>query len=184
MADGVTEATEWLVTPQNVRNLIDTRLIPLGVIAADATVSVTQPPVRQETTRSPFALNMRVRAIRPAAIDPVARVLQYLFTAPVAVAALAVAVAAHVWVYRFHGLTGAFLDALYRPSSLIIVLGVVLLAAVFHEFGHASALRYGGGRARGMGFGLYVIFPALFTDVTESYRLGRWGRVRTGLGGP
>jgi putative peptide zinc metalloprotease protein len=184
IADGVTEATDWLVTPQNVRDLIDTRLIPLGVIGPDATVPVPHPQVRQETTRSPFTLNMRVRAIGPAAIDPFARVLQYLFMAPVAVAALAVAVAAHVWVYRYHGLTGAFLDALYRPSSLIIVLGIVLLAAVFHEFGHASALRYGGGRASGMGFGLYVIFPALFTDVTESYRLGRWGRVRTGLGGP
>lgn len=184
IADGVTEATEWLVTGQNVRDLIDTRLIPLGVIAPDANVPVTKSPVRQETTRSPFALNMRVRAIGPAAIDPIARVLQYLFTAPVAIVGLAVAVAAHVWVYRYHGLMGAFLDALYRPASLIIILGVVLLAAFFHEFGHASALRYGGGRARGMGFGLYAIFPAFFTDVTDSYRLGRWGRVRTGLGGP
>lgn len=185
IADGVTEASEWLVRPEDVRVLIDSRLVPLGVIASDPTAPVTtQPPARPKETRSPFALNMRVRAIGPAAIDPVARVLQYLFTPPVAIAALALALAAHVWVYRFRGLTGAFIDALYTPSSLIIVLGVVLLAAVFHEFGHASALRYGGGRARGMGFGLYVIFPAFFTDVTESYRLGRWARVRTGLGGP
>jgi putative peptide zinc metalloprotease protein len=185
IAEAVTEATEWLVTPQNVHDLIESRLIPLGVIGADATApATTQSPARSETTRSPFALNMRVRAIRPAAIEPVARVLQYLFTPPVAIVALVAAVAAHVWVYRFRGLTSAFIDALYRPSSLIIVLGVALLGAIVHEFGHASGLRYGGARARGMGFGLYMIFPAFFTDVTESYRLGRWGRVRTGLGGP
>jgi putative peptide zinc metalloprotease protein len=59
----------------------------------------------------------------------------------------------------------------------------MVLAGIFHEFGHASALRYGGGKVRGMGAGLYLIYPAFFTDVTDSYRLGRWARVRTDLGG-
>jgi putative peptide zinc metalloprotease protein len=31
--------------------------------------------------------------------------------------------------------------------------------------------------------GLYVLWPALFTNVTDSYRLGRAGRLRTDLGG-
>ena len=34
-----------------------------------------------------------------------------------------------------------------------------------------------------MGVGLYLIYPAFYTDVTDSYRLGRWARVRTDLGG-
>ena len=34
-----------------------------------------------------------------------------------------------------------------------------------------------------MGAGLYLIYPAFYTDVTDNYRLGRWGRVRTDLGG-
>jgi len=59
----------------------------------------------------------------------------------------------------------------------------MVVAGMFHEFGHASALRYGGGRVRGMGAGFYLIYPAFFTDVTDSYRLGRWARVRTDLGG-
>ncbi len=54
---------------------------------------------------------------------------------------------------------------------------------MFHELGHASAVRYGGGRARCIGLGIYGIFPAYYTDTTDSYRLGRWGRVRTDLGG-
>ncbi|HZQ39110.1 MAG TPA: hypothetical protein VFD32_24500, partial [Dehalococcoidia bacterium] len=48
---------------------------------------------------------------------------------------------------------------------------------------HAAALRYGGGRVRGMGVGLYLVYPAFYTDVSENYRLGRWARVRTDLGG-
>jgi len=34
-----------------------------------------------------------------------------------------------------------------------------------------------------MGAGLYLIWPAFYTDVTDSYRLGRRGRLRTDLGG-
>ena len=34
-----------------------------------------------------------------------------------------------------------------------------------------------------MGAGFYLIWPAFFTDVTDSYRLGRVGRLRTDLGG-
>ena len=35
-----------------------------------------------------------------------------------------------------------------------------------------------------MGAGLYLVWPAFYTDVTDSYRLGRAGRLRTDLGGP
>jgi hypothetical protein len=57
------------------------------------------------------------------------------------------------------------------------------LSDIFHELGHAAALRYGGGRARGIGVGFYLIYPVFYTDVTDSYRLDRWDRVRTDLGG-
>src|SRR5207245_1559386 len=60
---------------------------------------------------------------------------------------------------------------------------LLIVAAIFHEFGHASALRYGGGRARGMGAGLYFVSPIFYTDVTDGYRLDRRARVRTDLGG-
>jgi putative peptide zinc metalloprotease protein len=33
-----------------------------------------------------------------------------------------------------------------------------------------------------MGAGLNLIWPAFYTDVTDSYRLGRGGRIRTFLG--
>ena len=34
-----------------------------------------------------------------------------------------------------------------------------------------------------MGVGLYLVWPAFYTDVTDSYRLDRAGRLRTDLGG-
>jgi hypothetical protein len=66
----------------------------------------------------------------------------------------------------------------------MVAVAILLLAAmVFHEFGHASALHYGNGRARSIGVGLYLIYPSFYTDTTDSYRLSRWARVRTDLGG-
>ena len=60
---------------------------------------------------------------------------------------------------------------------------VTVLSAGFHEFGHAAAARRGGATPGAMGAGLYLVWPAFYTDVTDSYRLGRGGRVRTDLGG-
>jgi len=63
------------------------------------------------------------------------------------------------------------------------VLAVTVVAAGFHELGHAAALRHGGGQAGGIGAGFYMVYPAFYTDVSDNYRLGRWARVRTDLGG-
>src|SRR5205823_2368554 len=63
------------------------------------------------------------------------------------------------------------------------MLGLVILSAAFHECGHASACAYGGARPGGMGAGIYIVWPAFYTDVTDAYRLGRGGRLRTDLGG-
>ncbi|MGA8257928.1 MAG: hypothetical protein WB767_15270, partial [Nocardioides sp.] len=58
-----------------------------------------------------------------------------------------------------------------------------VFSAGFHEFGHAAAARRGGATPGVMGAGLYLVWPAFYTDVTDSYRLGRAGRLRTDLGG-
>src|SRR5205823_5781831 len=43
--------------------------------------------------------------------------------------------------------------------------------------------RYGGARPGPMGVGIYIVWPAFYTDVTDAYRLGKGGRLRTDLGG-
>jgi putative peptide zinc metalloprotease protein len=81
------------------------------------------------------------------------------------------------------GLAAATYQAFDRPGLLLLVFAVTVLSAGFHEFGHAAACRYGGATPGAMGAGLYLVWPAFYTDVTDSYRLGRAGRVRTDLGG-
>ncbi|HEY6458515.1 MAG TPA: hypothetical protein VIY73_00140, partial [Polyangiaceae bacterium] len=58
-----------------------------------------------------------------------------------------------------------------------------VLSAGFHELGHAAACRYSGATPAGMGAGIYMVWPAFYTDVTDAYRLPRRGRLRVDLGG-
>lgn len=183
IAAGVTDATRWLVTAEHVGQLIASKLVPLGLVAdagaGDSAPARSVPP----SGPLPLGVGLRAKVVGPRLIEPVTSAFQYLFAPPVVVAALLAAAGSHYWLYRERGFLGAFVDALYTPGVLLILLGVVLASAVFHELGHASALRYGGGHARAMGAGFYAVFPVFFTDATDSYRLGRWARVRTGLGG-
>jgi len=82
-----------------------------------------------------------------------------------------------------HGLVQRLRQLLYDPAFIILLLGLVILSAAFHECGHATACRYGGARPGVMGAGLYIVWPAFYTDVTDAYRLGKGGRLRTDLGG-
>ncbi len=81
------------------------------------------------------------------------------------------------------GLASATHEAFANPGLVLLILAVTVLSAGFHEFGHAAAARRGGATPGAMGTGLYLIWPAFYTDVTDSYRLGRGGRLRTDLGG-
>ena len=88
------------------------------------------------------------------------------------------------WFVLIHkGVASATAQAFDSPELLLLVFGLGVASAGFHEIGHAAACRYGGGRPGGMGAGIYVVWPAFYTDVTDAYRLPRRARLRTDLGG-
>src|SRR4051794_34686118 len=88
------------------------------------------------------------------------------------------------WFVLVHkGVASATAQAFDRPELLLLVLALGVGSAAFHEIGHAAACRYGGGHPGGMGAGIYLVWPAFYTDVTDAYRLPRRARLRTDLGG-
>ena len=180
IAEHASETTGRSVTADNVRQLVYAQFIKKGLVAgADGQLAESG----AGRHRSLLQLNMRVRAVEGRTIDPLVRVLSWFFWPPVLVLALAVGVAFECWLYFVHGVAAGIHDALYAPGLLLILFAATIVAAAFHELGHAAALRYGGGMPRGMGAGLYIVYPAFYTDVSDNYRLGRWARVRTDLGG-
>src|SRR3954469_6861804 len=88
------------------------------------------------------------------------------------------------WFVLIHkGVASATAQAFGNPELLLLVLGLAVASAGLHEIGHAAACRFGGGRTGGMGAGIYMVWPAFYTDVTDAYRLPRPARLRTDLGG-
>jgi putative peptide zinc metalloprotease protein len=180
IAAALTGSTQWSVSPELVGEIIEKKLLPIGLVrSADGSVA---PDVHQRE-RSALQVNLRRRTLGPRTIDRVARVLQFLFAPLVIVPLLLTISIAYGWLYLMRGVGDTIRAALYAPGGLLLTLALVIVSGVVHEFGHAAALRYGGGRARGMGVGVYIVYPTFYTDTTDAYRLSRWARLRTDLGG-
>ncbi|HEX2177329.1 MAG TPA: hypothetical protein VHG70_15600 [Nocardioidaceae bacterium] len=166
------------VSVDNVRTLVDNQLRPLGLLArADG----SQPQVQKADPL--LALRFRYAVTDPHRTRRITAPFARLFH-PLLVLPLVVAFGVTCWWLLWEkGLASATYEAFDKPALLLLIFVVSVLSAGFHEFGHAAAARYGGATPGVMGLGLYLVWPAFYTDVTDSYRLGRRGRVRTDLGG-
>ncbi len=177
LADEVSRASGRTVSPENVRQLSD-KLRTLGLAASE---DGSQPSLKRSNPL--LALRFKAVVTDPERTRRLTAPFAALFNPILVAAVLAVFVWISWWVLFERGLASATHDAFARPGLLLVVLTVTVLSAGFHEFGHAAAARRGGATPGAMGVGLYLIWPAFYTDVTDSYRLGRGGRLRTDLGG-
>jgi putative peptide zinc metalloprotease protein len=130
-----------------------------------------------------LSLRWKVLVTNPKVTKALTRPFEVLFRPWVLLPAL-VAFLAVCWFVLIHkGVAAATAQAFDSPELLLLVLGLTIASAAFHEIGHAAACRYSGGRPGGMGAGIYLVWPAFYTDVTDAYRLPRKSRLRTDLGG-
>ena len=160
-----------------VRYLITAKLLPLGVVA-------TEGVARALPKANPlFSLRARGTLLPEPVVNLVGAFFRPLFRWPVIVAVVGSLLAVDYWLFAVHGLGGGIEQVLRDPVELLVVLGLCLVSAVFHECGHAAGCRYGGARPGRIGVGIYLVWPSFFTNVTDSYRLSRAGRLRTDLGG-
>jgi putative peptide zinc metalloprotease protein len=178
MARHVSAGSGRLVSPENIRTLMDSQLLPMGLLRlADG----SQPEVRKADPL--LGMRFRYTVTDPERTRRLTAPFAALFNPLIVVAVTAAFLAACWWVLMVKGLGSATHAAFANPALLLLIFAITILSAGFHEFGHAAAARRGGATPGAMGAGLYLIWPAFFTDVTDSYRLGRGGRLRTDLGG-
>jgi putative peptide zinc metalloprotease protein len=173
------------LTAEQVSFLVNERLRPVGIVASqDPGAAAQEAPVKSDPL---LALRYRVGLIPAAVSWRVAGVFRLLFARPVWVLAVSAFVVVHAWIAARGGLLDETLigvDQFVRaPALLLAMYAVQALSATWHEFGHVTACRYSGARPGDMGVGLYLVWPAFYSTVTDSYRLDRVGRLRTDLGG-
>jgi putative peptide zinc metalloprotease protein len=178
IAERTSEAIERQIGEGDVEYLVAEKLRPLGIVAAlDGEVAELQ------KADPMLALKFRVAVVPARVVRAITTVFYPLFFGPIVIAVVAGLVALDIWFFFFHGVAQSARELVYNPVLLLMVLGAVIVGTAFHEIGHATAARYGGAKPGVMGAGIYVVWPAFYTDVTDAYRLNRWGRLRTDLGG-
>jgi putative peptide zinc metalloprotease protein len=160
-----------------VRHLITAKLAPLGIVAAEGA------PAAAPRANPLLALRARGTLLPERAVNAAGTLLRPLFRPPVVAAVIVSVLAVDYWLFAVHGLGGGLRQVLRDPADLLIVLALSVVSGAFHECGHAAGCRYGGARPGVIGVGIYLVWPAFFTNTTDAYRLSRAGRLRTDLGG-
>lgn len=169
------------VSEENVHYLIDQKLIPMGVVVPwDQDDDEVGAAPRSDLL---LALKAHRVLVKEQRVNRIGAALAWLHKPPMVALVLLAAVAMDVWLFGFHGAIAPVLGVLDQPVLMLAVFGLTLASLLFHEFGHASACRYGGARPGCIGCGLYLIWPSMYTEVTDVYRISRAGRIRTDLGG-
>lgn len=178
IAEAVTQDFGRSVSEDNVKVLVESKLRPLGVLAqADGS------SLKLERPNPLLALNFKTAVVPPQLVNAVTTVFHPFFWLLFVLVAIAGFGVLDWWLFFVHGIAQGLRHLIDQPVFFLMVFGLVVLSAAFHECGHATACRYGGAKPGVMGVGIYLVWPAFYTDVTDAYRLGKGARLRTDLGG-
>jgi putative peptide zinc metalloprotease protein len=117
-------------------------------------------------------LFLRIRLLNPDRLLLAAlKYLGWVFTRGFAIgmavlAALALHLVGRQWDAYWHSLL-----ELFSLDGILLVGAALAGAKVVHEFGHGLTARHFGCRVPAMGLGLMVLWPILWTDTTDAWRL-------------
>lgn len=160
-----TEKKAGKYTPEQVRLIIDKFITPLFT---------PKPPKRS------FLYEKEL--FSAAAVDRFSDAFRFLFNHWYMLTVFLVAVSLDVWFF----FRTPDLLLFNNKVNVYLVVGLfafMLGSSFFHELGHASACKHFGVRHGDIGFGLYLNFPVLYTDVTEVWKLDRTQRCVVNLAG-
>ena len=163
------------VRPADVHVLLE-RLEKLGLMAGTEIEAAPR-------SNPLLALRWKVVISRPEATRRLTAPFAWLFSPWLLWPVLAAFVAVCWFVLVDKGLASATHRAFQTPGLLLGVFLLAVVSAGFHELGHAAACRYSGAQPGAMGAGIYLVWPAFYTNVDDAYRLDRKGRLRVDLGG-
>ncbi|MFC5720904.1 hypothetical protein ACFP1Z_12075 [Streptomyces gamaensis] len=179
VAADVSHRTGRGFTAEHIAYLVDRKLAPLGI-----TTHTDGSPPSPAPRKDPFlAFRFRLAVVPEHLTWTLSGLFAWLFRPPVVALTVCAFLAGEAWAWTTQETGTALRAVLSSPADVLLVLLVAVLSCVFHELGHGAACRYAGVRPGAMGCGIYLVWPAFYTDITNSYRLGRAGRLRADLGG-
>lgn len=178
LAEEVSRGYGKTVSADDVESLLAKKLAPLGLLCDE---DGSPPPVQKPVPL--LALRWKFVVTNPSVTRRITAPFAVLFKPWIVLPVLAAFAVTAWWVLFRHGLASGTRQAFDKPELLLGAFALILVSAGWHEFGHAAACRAAGATPGAMGAGLYMVWPAFYTDVDDCRRLARWGRLTVDLGG-
>ncbi|MEV5506833.1 hypothetical protein [Streptomyces orinoci] len=179
VAADLSRETGRCFTADHITFLIDRKLAPLGV-----TTRADGSPPPPQTRSDPFlAFRFRLAVLPEHLTWFLSGLFAWLFRPVLVILGVCAFLAGETWLLTTQDTAAALRSVFSSPALILLVIGLAIASCAFHELGHGAACRYGGVRPGAMGCGIYLVWPAFYTDITNSYRLSRAGRIRADLGG-
>lgn len=164
---------------QKFESLVQGFLLPKSLLV-DLSTPASLPEV---SARRASYIYAKVRLIPGEIVYPVAKFFGWAFKKRVLILWLAIFIVAHLifYLWLFPGHHTRRSD--FSGSTFSLVMLLSLLGAFVHETGHASALVASGCKQTEIGFGIYLYYPVLYTDVSEAWKLSRQRRALIDIAG-
>jgi putative peptide zinc metalloprotease protein len=159
-----------------VEQLVESFLLPKSLL-----VDLSAPAATEISAKRASYLFAKVRLVPRQIVIPVAKSFGWAFDKRILTGWLAIFVLTHLvfylWLWPNHD------RSQFGGSTVSILMLLSLLGAFIHETGHASALVSYGCKQTEIGFGIYLYFPVLYTDVSEAWKLSRQQRAMIDVAG-
>src|SRR5215213_5189820 len=162
-----------------LEHLVQNFLLPKSLL-----VDLSAPAALTEiSAKRASYLFAKVRLVPQHIVYPVAKLFGWAFDKRMLISWLAIFVLTHLifylWLLPNHRSHAGDFDS----ATVSIVMLLSLLGAFIHETGHASALVAYGCKQTEIGFGIYLYYPVLYTDVSEAWKLSRHQRATIDMAG-
>jgi putative peptide zinc metalloprotease protein len=143
--------------------------------------NATHTPVETpERIESALQIHFRRDILSPEALSPVTQVFSVLFQPRLARVLVFLGLLVQVLIlFHYRQLTTTILDT----KTLFLAYLITLSTTFFHEIGHSSAVKYYGGTMGWLGAGIYFLYPVLYVDLSQIWKLPRFQRLVIDLGG-
>lgn len=162
-----------------LRKLVEGYLLPRKVLVR---TDDEDPYAEVKEARGEY-MQVRFETFSSSTVVGTSNLLTWLFQPYVAAGAVMIAAAAAVWFFAFIEPNYTLTVTEMSGGQFLITCLIMLFGSCVHEFGHAAAsVRYGC-KSVSIGWGWYLYFFVLYTDLSEAWRLPRKERAIVDVGG-
>lgn len=186
VSNQVAEFFKIIQNSNNIYDIIELYHLSGKYYTVDEIVSLKEkcidPILKSLDKKAPSSFLFKFELVSSGISNRVAQSLKILFK-PIAIAIIVSIITIVEIIFFSH----ATIDLNFKNEigiyTILCIYAIFVTSSFFHELGHASACSFMGVKSGGIGFGLYLNFPVLYTDVSGVWRLPRKERFIVNIAG-